>query len=251
MSARKNTAPAYELYYWPTIQGRGEFVRLALEDAGVRYRDVAREPASKGGGMPALTKILEGKKGALRPFAPPVLKDGRLLVPHVANILAYLAPKHGLVPRDAASRVEALAIELTVTDLVAEVHETHHPVGVGLYYDDQKKEAKRRSQEFRDERLPKFLGWFEDVLHANGAGRGRFFVGSRHSYVDLSAFQVMCGLEYAFPKAYLRVTKKTPGMVALRQRVAERPNIAAYLASPRRIGFNTDGIFRYYPELDR
>ena len=40
----------YELHYWPRIQGRGEFVRLALEQAGAEYVDVARGPKSSGGG---------------------------------------------------------------------------------------------------------------------------------------------------------------------------------------------------------
>lgn len=240
----------YELYYWPDIQGRGEFVRLALEDARIPYRDVAREPASKGGGISALTRVLAGTKNAFVPFAPPILKDGRVLVSHVANILAYIAPKHDLVPPDEKRRVEANSIQLTMADLVAEVHDTHHPVGTSLYYEDQKKEAKRRASEFRSRRMPKYLGWFERVLKANTEGRGRFFVGTKTSYVDISLFQVMCGLEYAFPEAYRRRTKRTPGLVALRQRIAERPNIAAYLDSPRRIAFSEDGIFRHYPELD-
>ena len=243
----------YELYYWPSIQGRGEFVRLALEEAGVRYRDVGREPESRGGGYRALERVLAGKvgaKGGLRPFALPVLRDGEQLVPHVAAILAHVAPALGLVPRDVKARLEALALQLTITDFVAEAHDTHHPVGIGLYYEDQKREAKRRAKEFREERMPKFLGWFESQLARSGKKRSEHLLGARTSYVDLSMFQVLSGLEYAFPEAYARVTRKTPGLLALRERVAARPRIAAYLASPRRIPFNEDGIFRRYPELD-
>jgi len=241
----------YELYYWPNIQGRGELVRLALEDAGAPYRDVARAPGKDGGGAGAVVRALEGLgKGALRPFAPPILKDGRTVVAHVANILAYLGPRHGLVPEDERSRVDAMTVQLTITDFLAEVHDVHHPIAVSLYYEDQKREAKRRAEELRKNRIPKFLGWFESVLAANARSRKRWMIGASASYVDLSLFQVMAGLAYAFPRTYRRVTRKTPGLVALAARVAERPRIAAYLASPRRIPFNEDGLFRHYPELD-
>jgi len=247
MSAAKKK---YELYYWPSIQGRGEFVRLALEEGAAPYVDVARLPESEGGGYAAIQRVLAGPRGALRPFAPPVLRDGRVYVAQTANILAYLGPRLGLVGEDEKSRVEASTLMLTVADFVNEVHDTHHPVGTNLYYEDQKKEAKRRAESFLGARMPKFLRYFESVLTANKKGRGRFLLGGRLTYVDLAMFQTLCGLEYAFPKGWKRFSKKVPGLVALREAVAERPRIRAYLASPRRIPFNEDGIFRRYPELD-
>jgi len=234
---------AYALYYWPNIQGRGEFVRLALEEAGVEYLDVARQKK----GMDALMAVMNGS--ATPPFAPPFLQAGALLIGQTSNILQFIGAHHGLAPRAEAGRLWAHQLQLTVADFVNEVHDTHHPVGVTLYYDDQKKEAKRRSAGFIAERIPKFLGYFEDVLQANDK-RGGFMVGSRLSTVDLSLFQVMEGLRYAFPKAMRRMGPRYPGLIALHGMVAERPNIAAYLASRRRIPFNEEGIFRHYPELD-
>jgi len=239
--------PSYELYYWPGIQGRGEFVRLAFEDAGTAYVDVARTR----GGMRAMMRFLDGKQPGVLPFAPPFLKVGGRVIAQTAAILQFVAPRLGLVPRDAASQGVAHQLQLTIADLVAEVHDTHHPVAVGLYYEDQKKEALRRAASFIDERMPKFLGYFERVLARNRDGKQQFLVGRRRSYVDLSAFQVMVGLEYAFPRALARIAAKLPLLVALRDRVAARRRLAAYLASDRRVPFNQQGIFRHYPELDR
>jgi glutathione S-transferase len=236
----------YHLYYWPTIQGRGEFVRLAFEDAGARYVDVARTP----GGMKQMMQFLDGKRPGMLPFAPPFVRAGGQLIAQTANILAVIAPALGLIDGDEASRVAAHQLQLTVADLVAEAHDTHHPIAVGLYYKDQKKEARRRAAEFVAGRIPKFLGYFERVLTRNRAGKGQFLVGKRHSYVDLSAFQLLVGLEYAFPKAMKRQRRRIPRLLALRDRVAARPRLAAYLGSERRIPFNEDGIFRHYPELD-
>jgi glutathione S-transferase len=238
-------AASYELFYWPSIQGRGEFVRLALEDAGAPYVDVARRPVKKGGGVPALMKAMTGP-GQL-PFAPPFLKAGKLVIAQTANILLYLAPKLGLVPRGEPTRLAAHGLALTVADLVKEAHDVHHPVGAGLYYEDQKNESRRAAAGFRAERIPKFLGYFERVLERAG---GQHMLG-KHSYMDLSMFQVIEGLLYAFPNTMRRQLKTIPRLVELRGRVAERPRIAAYLASKRRIPFNEDGIFRHYPELDR
>ena len=237
----------YELYYWPTIQGRGEFVRLALEEGGAPYIDVARE-TGKGKGLPAMMRLLHGSV-ATPPFAPPFLKAGRLLIGQTANILQFLGPRHALVPTAASARLWAHQLQLTVTDFVVEVHDTHHPVAGSHYYEDQTKEAARRSENFLKERLPKFLGYFETVLARQGA-RSRFLLGTRLSYVDLSVFQVIAGLHYAFPNAMAKVARRYPRLLALHARVQDRPRIAAYLASPRRIPFNNDGIFRHYPELD-
>jgi glutathione S-transferase len=235
----------YELYYWPGIQGRGEFIRLALEDAGARYVDVARGD----GGVKAIARVLrgEGFEGPL-PFAPPVLKHGPLVIAQVANILHYLAPRIGLAPSGEAAQHHALQLQLTIVDLVAEVHDTHHPVSTALYYEDQKPEARRRSASFVSQRLPKFLGYFERALARNGEGTQ--LLGDALSYVDLSLFQVVEGLRYAFPRAMALAEPTAPKVVALRDRVAERPRLAAYLASPRRLAFNESGIFRRYPELD-
>lgn len=235
----------YELYYWPTIQGRGEFVRLALEEAGADYVDIARRPGKRG--VPAMMKLLEDKRSKRPPYAPPFLKAGTTVIAQTALILHYLGPRLNLVPRDEATRLWAHQLQLTITDLVVQIHDTHHPVTGWLYYEEQKRSAKRRTQDIWRYRVPKFLGYFERVLHNNG---GRFMVGARLSYVDLSLFEIIEGLRYAFPKRMKRFEKKIPGLVALRDRVAARPRIKAYLASERRIPFSQWGIYRYFPDLD-
>jgi glutathione S-transferase len=232
----------YELFYWPGIQGRGEFVRLALEESGAAYEDVARRPD----GVRKLLKRMASTEGRLEPFAPPFLRSGRLVVAQTANILLYLAPRHGLVPPGEAARFHAHQLQLTVADLVAEAHDSHHPISNGLYYEDQKPEAKKSARAFAAERLPKYLGYFERIL---GRAGGRWMLG-RFSYVDLSMFQIVEGLTYAFPKTMKRTAKRMPGLLALRDRVAARPHVAVYLASERRVPFNEDGIFRHYPELE-
>jgi glutathione S-transferase len=239
----------YELYYWPGIPGRGEFVRLALEAAGAKYVDVVRVPRREGGGIPALMRFMQDDAVKRKPFAPPYLKAGRLIIGQTANILLYLGPRLGLVPGHEASRLWAHQLQLTIADLVTEVHDTHHPIASSLYYEQQKGEARRRSRYFIDERMPKFLDYFEQVLADNPRGKGHM-VGKALSYVDLSMFQLMAGLRYAFPKAMARLERKRPRLVALHEKVAARPNVAAYLASDRRLGFNESGIFRHYPELD-
>jgi len=236
-----------ELYYWPTIQGRGEFVHLLLEEAGTPYVDVARRRRS---GMRAMFRILGGKARGPLPFAPPFVRVDGTIVSQTANVLAYLAPRLGLVPKNEKLRAEALQIQLTIADFVGEVHDTHHPIAGDLYYRDQKPEAKRRARGFVRERLPKYLGWLEKVLVRNRKSGGRWLVGAQRTYVDLSAFQVVEGLRYSFPNAMARAERKVPLLIALRNRVAARPRIADYLASERRIPFNQQGIFRHYPELD-
>jgi glutathione S-transferase len=239
----------YELYYWPEIQGRGEFVRLALEEAAADYLDVARMPASRGMGVPALMRLLDEHAVGRPPFAPPFLKAGNRLIGQTANILLYLGPRLGLMPRAEAERAWAHQLQLTIADLVSEIHDTHHPIASSLYYEEQKREAKRRAADFVQARLPKFLIYFERVLQANPR-RGDWMVGGRLTSVDLSIFQVVAGLRYAFPRAMGHVEAKTPGLRALHDRVAARPNIAAYLASSRRLPFNETDIWRHYPELD-
>lgn len=237
---------AYELHYWPMIQGRGEFVRLALEEAGADYVDVARQDDEAGGIEPMLGRLSD-PANPRPPFAPPFLRDGAVVVAQTAAILLYLGPRLGLVGASERDRVWTHQLQLTVADAVDEAHDTHHPLGVGLYYAEQKPEALRRARGFREERVPKFLGYFERVLAANGGGR---LVGSDLSYADLSLFQLVEGLRYAFPRAAEAALRDTPQVVRLHEAVAQRPRIAAYLASARRIPFNEDGIFRRYPELD-
>ncbi len=232
----------YEFYYWPTIQGRGEFVRLALEDAAADYVDVGRKR-----GADAIVAMLERKREKHPPYAPPFLKAGKLLIGQSANILFYLGARHRLAPKDEAGRLFAHQLQMTVTDFVKEIHNTHHPIASALYYEDQRKEAERFTSEFWKRRPQKYLGYFERVLDASG---GPHVLGRRLSYVDLSMFQLVEGLRYAFPKRMKRLERQIPGLVALAERVRKRPHIAAYLASERRIPFNEYGIFRHYPELD-
>jgi glutathione S-transferase len=237
----------YELYYWPDIQGRGEFVRLALEEAGADYVDVARKPG-KGGGVPAMMRFLDGTRVKHPPFAPPFLKAGALVIGQTANILLFLGPRHGLAPRGEGARLWTNQLQLTIGDFVGEIHDTHHPVAAGLYFEDQRPAARRRAADFLKNRAPKFLRYFERVLERGG---GHYLLGRGLTYADLSLFQVVEGLRYAFPKAMRRLESKVPRVTALHDRVAERPRIAAYLACDRRIAFNQSGIFRRYPELDR
>ncbi len=248
--ARKPSRPTYELYYWPGIQGRGEFVRLAFEAAEVPYVDVGRLPVSRGGGAAAVSRLLEEPGPWLIPFGPPALLHGKTLVAQTAAILQYLAPRIGLVPRNAPSRLRAHQIQLTIADLVAETHDTHHPIASSLYYEDQKPEAARRAAAFVRDRIPRFLRYLDRALDSNPAGKGRWLVGRRLSYADLSTFQVLAGLRHAFPRAMTRHERGVPRLGALHDRVAALPPIAAYLASERRLPFNQAGIFRHYPELD-
>jgi glutathione S-transferase len=234
----------YELYYWAEIQGRGEYVRLALEEAGADYVDVAR----RRGGEKKMLALMQSARVKQLPFAPPFLKAGKLVIGQSANILHYLGPRHGLAPRDEAGRLWVHQLQLTIADFVVEIHDTHHPIASGLYYEEQKKEATRRTEDFLQTRAPKFLGYFERVLARSG---GNYLNGRRVCTADLSLFQIVEGLRYAFPRAMKRLERRVPRVVAVRDRVAERPRIAAYLESERRIPFNEMGIFRHYSELDR
>jgi glutathione S-transferase len=240
----------YELFYWPGIQGRGEFVRLAFEDAGVPYDDVGRRSESEGGGVPAIERLLEEPGRHLTPLGPPFLRHGDVVVAQTAAILQYVGPRIGVVPPDEGSCLRAHQIQLTMADLVAEVHQVHHPIAVSLYYEDQKDEAARCARAFVHGRIPKFFTYFDRALDSNPAGAGKWLVGDECSYVDLSLFQIMAGLRYAFPRAMRKHERRYPRLGAVHDAVAARPRLAAYLASSRRIPFNEDGIFRHYPELD-
>lgn len=239
---------AYELHYWPTIQGRGEFVRLTLEAAGAEYVDVARG-RGKGQGVGASLRRMAARDLVHPPFAPPFLVHGKKTIAQTAAILLYLGPRLGLVGKSEAAQIWTHQLQLTIADVVAEVHETHHPIATSLYYEDQKKEAAKRAKAFREQRIPKFLAWFNTVLARNPAG-SRWLAGARISYADLSLFQLVDGLLYAFPKATQRALASTPHVEALHLRVGGHQRVAAYLGSERRIAFNEDGIFRRYPELD-
>jgi glutathione S-transferase len=237
----------YELYYWPSIQGRGEFVRLALEDAGADYVDVARDPQR---GPAAVNQFFQAAAFEHPPFAPPFLKAGRVVIAQTANILLYLGPRLRLIPKNEIIRFWAHQLQLTLADWVAEVHQVHHPITAELHYEDQKKEAKRCAEYFIRGRLPRYLGYFEDILKRNSKG-SEYVLGKKATYVDLSLFQMIEGLRYAFPRAMTQLERTHPRIVVLRDRIARRRRLAAYLASPRRIPFNQEGIFRHYPELDK
>ena len=232
---------AYKLWYWPSLQGRGEFVRLALEGAEIAYEDCAR-----GVGEEGLLADLNDRTGRT-PFAPPYLELDGLVIAQVANILMYLGERHGLAPSNMADRLWLNQLQLTIADLVAEVHNVHHPVAMMDYYDDQKPEAARAAKQFREERMPKYLGHFEDAAQAN---TGDWLIDHKWSYADTSLFQVIEGLRYMFPKRMKTLAPDYPNLVRIHDQVAELPGIKAYLKSDRRLAFNTDGIFRAYPELD-
>ena len=233
----------YRLYYWPEIQGRGEFIRLALEDAGAGYVDVARGR----GGMARMFRMLESRSAKTLPFAPPFLVAGKQLISQTAAVLQFLGPRLGLAPKDEAGRLRVHQLQLTIADWLVEVHDVHHPIGSGLYYERQKPEAKRRAADFLAARLPKYLDYFERVLKGQS---GPYLLGRTFSYADLSLLQMVAGLRYAFPNAFGRLERRYARIVGVHDRVAARPRLAAYLASPRRIPFNRQGIFRHYPELD-
>jgi glutathione S-transferase len=236
--------PIYELYYWSPIPGRGEFIRLPLEASGTPYRDVARLPKEQGGGNEAIGRMLAGSPPG---FACPILKWGDLVISQTPAILQWLAPRVGLAPADERGRLGAHQLQLTIGDFLVEAHDVHHPIAASLYYEDQKPESLRRAKSFTEDRLPRFLTFFERVVGGNG---GQQAVGGDISYVDLSLFQVMGGVAYAFPRSLARLRPQLPLLTALHDRVAALPRVAAYLRSERRLAFNQHGIFRHYPELD-
>ncbi|MBB3033231.1 glutathione S-transferase [Alteriqipengyuania lutimaris] len=232
---------AYDLWYWTGAPGRGEFVRVAMEAAGISYRDRARED-----GVDALVDDMEARTG-IRPFAPPYLVDGDICIAQVAHIVTWLADRHGFGGKDARSNLELIMLQLTVTDITAEAHDVHHPIADALYYDDQKDAAKRVAEDFREKRMPKFFRYFEDALSAND---GPFVLGEKWSHVDTSLFQLVEGLRYAFPQRMAAIEGDYPKLIACRDAMAQLDGLKAYLASDRRMAFNEDGIFRHYPELD-
>lgn len=236
----------YELFYWPSIPGRGELVRLVFEDAGVPYVDVARLPEDQGGGVKRVLEMRAGEGGGLLPFAPPILRVGELIIAQTALICDFLGRRFALAPEDEVGRIGALQVQLTIADVLQEAHDVHHPISTSLYYEDQKDAAKEAATHFHT-RMPEWLAYFERLVDASPEG---WLVGSSATHADLSAFQMLEGLAYAFPNAFAAAAPKVPGLMHLRERVRVRPGIADYLASDRRLPFNQDGIFRHYPELD-
>jgi glutathione S-transferase len=236
----------YELYYWPIIQGRGELIRLLLEDADQPYVDVARQPEAQGGGMAALRRVLAEAPLA---FAPPILKHGERFVMQTQEICAYLAKRHQRMPADEHGEHLARHLVATLYDFTVEIHNVHHPLGPSLYYEEQKPEALRAAGAFLEHRLPKFLGFFERCIEQQ-RGAEPWLIGAELCYADLWLFQVVEGLAYAFPKSMAARLPKHPQIARGRDAVRARPRLARYLGSERRIPFNEHGLFRHYPELD-
>lgn len=184
----------YSLIYWPGIPGRGEFVRLALEEAGAEYTDTAFAES----GIDEVLAYVQGKAADdginPPPCAPPILKHGDLVISQTPNILLYLGARLGLVAdadkdSDALYRINGLA--LTALDgLSNEPHDCHHPISTALYYEDQKPESKKRAEDYVKNRLPKFLGYFERVLGSKASGDGPWLYGGKLTYADLVLFQV-------------------------------------------------------------
>ena len=263
MSANKKarTQPPYELLYWPEIPGRGEFIRLAFEATGTSYKDVANE--SKDG----INAVLAAKADDLTidsdgnppAFAPPALrilgegKEGKTLVLYqTPAILSYLGDKLGLAGEDEVEKHWILSHTLTALDLNNEAHDTHHPVAVAKYYEDQKEEALKKATDFRENRLPKFFSFFERVLKGNDEnGQGKYLVGSKLSYADTTVWHVLNGLKFAFPKELEAREKEFPTLFGtFYPSVQEQSGLKDYLSSDRRKPYSM-GIFRHYPELDR
>ncbi|KAH7124233.1 glutathione transferase [Dactylonectria macrodidyma] len=245
----------YDLIYWPTVPGRGEAVRLMLEEAGASYTDTAVEENCIELVMAQTSKTNTGDASNPPPFAPPILKHGNLLIHQLPNILQYLSTRLGLAPtyddeNNGIFHVNQLA--LTALDgLSNEAHDVHHPISVDFYYEDQKEAAKKRAENYIDSRLPKFIGYFERVLKGEASGEGPWLYGGALSYADLVLFQCIDGLKFAFPKALAKMeeSKEYEGVFKLYGAVKERPRIKEYLASDRRLKYG-NGLWRHYPELD-
>ncbi len=245
-----NPTPSFDLYYWPSLPGRGEYVRLVLEEAGVPYRDIARLPAEQGGTWKACIRAINGELGGVKPLAPPILQIDNTPIAQTSNICLLLAKMFHLVPDDPLLQALANQMQLSLHDLIDEVHDTHHPTASSLRYEEQMPAAKERAAFFCKERIPKFLHYFEHVLTHNTASQGKYLVGHGFTYVDLSLFHTLEGLTYAFPRTLAKHRATIPALLDLSARVQQRPRVEAYLQSPRRLAFGEDGIFRYYPELE-
>tara|TARA_A100001391_G_scaffold7621_5_gene4898 strand:+ start:10017 stop:10736 length:720 start_codon:yes stop_codon:yes gene_type:complete len=236
---------SYQLFYWPSIPGRGEFVRLFMEAAELEYEDVARTD-----GADALVEDLHargGEEGGIRPFAPPYLVDDDVVIGQTALILLYLSDKEGLGSGDLATDLKLMQVQMDIADLVEEIHGSHHPIAPSLYYADQMDAAFEKAADLRATRIPKYLIHFDNALAANG---GPFMLGDQWSHVDTSLFQLMEGLDYAFPNYMAQMQGTWANLEALQTAVPDIEGLAPYLASERRMEFNEDGLFRHYEELD-
>lgn len=258
---RPRTNPTFELLYHPSVPGRGEFIRLALEAASIPYNDVANND-KKGYSIvqaacsPKSTGDTDGNPPA---FAPPALrvpgagKDGKtLLIYQTPNILIYLGPHLGLAPEDEVERLWVNQNMLTALDLNNETHDTHHPIAVMQYYEDQKEEALKKSKNFRENRIPKYFSFFERVLKGNEeTGKGKYLVSDMLTYADTTLWQVMDGLHFAFPKELEARSNDYPLLFGtFYPSIKEEKHLKEYLASDRRLPYSM-GVFRHYPELDR
>jgi glutathione S-transferase len=231
----------YELWYWTGIPGRGEFVRLALEAGGIPYKECARDRTIGDEGL--VSDMTSGKRAQL-PFAPPYLVAEDITIAQTSNILMFLGEQHAQAPKDIGGRLWVNQLQLTIADVVAEAHDTHHPIDAAKYYEEQKAEAARRSESFRTARMPKYLGYFEHVLKGDD-----WLTGKRWTYADLSLYQLVSGLRFAFPRRMATLAPQYPKVMGVHARVAALPELQAYFASPRHLPFG-EGIFRHYPELD-
>jgi glutathione S-transferase len=228
-----------QLWYWPDIPGRGEFIRLALEAAEVDYADMAREKGAK-----AMLDDMASRSG-IAPLAPPYIVDGDLCIGQTAHILAVLADRHGFGAGDLPTDLQLIQLQLDVSDMVSEVHAVHHPISGALYYRDQMDAAYEAAQHFRGTRIPRYLDHFERALAEQG---GPFVLGEQWTHVDTSLFQLLEGLDYMFPNRMAELDY--PRLALCREAVMEIEGIDAYLGSERRLAFSEDGLFRHYPELD-
>ncbi|OCH89353.1 glutathione S-transferase C-terminal-like protein [Obba rivulosa] len=283
---KKRKTNEYTLYYWPGIPGRGEYIRLAFEFAGVPYKD-ANDPKQ-------FMQLFQPEHAGHPPhFAPPILAlpSGKLLsqTPAILNLLAPrlgLAGARGSLLAPPAQRLGGAWAEfgeerervlkedetedaeqeratvnqlvLTALDLCSEAHDVHHPIAKSKYYEEQKEPALACAASFRADRIPKFLKHFNAVLTSNpatktaDAGAGQtFLVGARTTTADLVLFQVLDGLLYAFPRrmAKLRKDDAYDAVFALHESVRDGPALKGYLESERRRPFGM-GLFRHYEELD-
>ncbi len=236
----------YRLYYWPMLPGRGEFIRLIFEDAGADYIDVGRLPEDEGGGISALRKKIDNPHRGFESFALPLLEYDDYLIAQLPNICLFLANEFNMIP-GGNHYFRANQLMLTICDIIDEIHNTHHPLSISMYYENQQEAAKKNALSFTTERLPKWLQYLEKTLIGNGE---KHLAGTQISYVDIALFQLIRGLDYAFPNHMQRYLPQIPKLIALKDRVGERPGICSYLSSERCIDFNNDGIFRAYPELD-
>ncbi|KAK4058824.1 hypothetical protein OIO90_000270 [Microbotryomycetes sp. JL221] len=251
--------PDFEVVYHAGIPGRAEFVRLMFEATGVTYRDAPQED-----GQDCIIPYVTGNfadhdKNPL-PFAVPVLRHNDVVISQVPNIVLYLSSRLPPIDLDGESTNTAqtpaplhdlstfhwLEQLMTILDMNNEVHETHHPIDIRLYYEDQKAEAQKRAQAFREARIPKFLGNFENNIKKHTSG----FLNEKVSPADLALFHMVEGILFAFPERINQVKSEFPHVFKLRDTIKSSRRIQAYINSGRRIPFNNYGIFRHYTELD-